>query len=139
MSKTQKPIFSRCTQKQFEQMVDQYQSVARFAAYLEANTTGSPKTYSMYMRAIHRYAEFTKQDPDELIGNRLKDLNSDNLMERRKHEDTAMRFFGLLSKHFARMSSVVQLEAVKTFYRANHSSLDLNVPKMWAEHQQKLG
>ncbi len=138
MSKTQKPIFSRCTQKQFEQMVDQYQSVARFAAYLEANTTGSPKTYSMYMRAIHRYSEFTKQDPDELIGNRLKDLNSDNLMERRKHEDTAMRFFGLLSKHFARMSSVVQLEAVKTFYRANHSSLDLKVPKMWTEHQDKV-
>jgi len=119
-------------------MEKEYSTVSRFVSYLEANTTGSPKTYNIYMRAVHRYAEFIGMTPDELIKDRFNDLNNKNVMERRKHEDTAMRFFGLLSKQFARMSSVVQLQAVKTFYKANHATLDMKMPKTWTEHHDKV-
>ena len=119
-------------------MEKEFSTISRFVSYLEANTTGSPKTYNIYMRAIHRYAQFIELTPDELIKDRFNDLNKKNVMERRKHEDTAMRFFGLLSKQFARMSSVVQLQAVKTFYKANHATLDMKMPKTWTEHHDKV-
>jgi len=134
----EKTTFSRCSKERFEEMLDKYSTVSRFASYLEANTTGSYKTYALYMRTIHRYAEFIKKTPDELIEDRLNDLNRKNVMERRKHEDIAMRFFGLISKKYSRMTSVVYLQAVKTFYKANHATLDMKMPRAWTEHQDKV-
>ena len=131
-------LFSKCGSKQFQEMEEKYETIKRFSSYLNSNTTGAKSTYECYMRSIHRYSEYTNLDPDKIIDQRMEDLQSPDIRVKRKHEDLAMGFFGKLSSELSRINSVVQLEAVKTFYRANHVPVDLRVPKMWVEGQDKV-
>lgn len=131
-------LFSSCGPEQFQEMENKYETVKRFCTYLTSNTTGAKSTYKCYMRSLFRYSEFTNLDPDQLIEQRMEDLQSNDIRVKRKHEDLAMRYFGKLNGTLSRMNSVVHLEAVKTFYRANHVPVDLRVPKMWIERQEKV-
>ena len=119
-------------------MENKYETVKRFCTYLTSNTTGAKSTYKCYMRSLFRYTEYTDMDPDQLIEQRMDDLQSTDIRVKRKHEDLAMGYFGKLTGTLSRMNSVVHLEAVKTFYRANHVPVDLRVPKMWVERQEKV-
>lgn len=118
--------------------LEKYKTVKRWITRVQSTGTGSEKTRISYLRCLGNYCKFTKNNPDELITKRHKNLESKDEVVKRKHEEMAMAFFNDLSSKRARKTAGLALTAVRSFYKANYTPLQIQHPKIWVTNVDKV-
>lgn len=111
-----------------------YESVKRWLTKLEAKcrsmnfSKSSTKRAGLY--ALKRYCKFLKTDPESLIKDRMKTLESTNEMDRRKHEEYIEDFIIMLrnkeyapNKHYAPNTIATTVGMIRSFYKSNYTAL----------------
>lgn len=99
MTKTTKPYSPRKNSnlekfyQTFGKNIDEYESFKR------ATETLDPKTTYSYKTALPAYFLFLKEDPDTVIANRQKDIQSNNLLESERYERKTKAYAKILQEN----------------------------------------
>ena len=105
-----------------------YESVKRWTTKLQAKSRSLDFSKSSTKRSgifwLKRYCKHLKTNPDALIADRMKTLESTNEMIRRKHEEFVEEFSIMLQdKGYAPNSVAQAVGMIRSFYKANYSEL----------------
>ena len=107
-----------------------YESVARWLTKLEAKSRSLDFSKSSTKRAglywLKRYCKFLKTDPQSLIMDRVKTLESTNEMKRRTHEEHIEDFIIMLRSRkppYAPNSISTAVGMLRSFYKSNYAQL----------------
>jgi integrase len=105
-----------------------YETVKRWVTKLEAKSHSVDFTKSSTKRAalywLKKYLTYVKTNPDGLIRERIDQVNSTSLMERRKHEEYFEGFIVQLKRDGYSPNSIATATGlIRSFYKANHYPL----------------
>lgn len=117
-----------------------FESVTRWLNYVSAGRFGEAgNTRRGYLYFLEVFCSYVGLNPDELIAERMKQVKSDNEVERRHHEEKTMSFIIYLSqeKKLAPGSVGVAVNAVRSFYKYNYSPLVIKSPRSWKTHEKR--
>jgi len=112
-----------------------FESVKRWITKL-GKKSDSPNTRRLYFYALERFCEYVGMNPDELVAERRRNLESRDEFTRRHAEDKIDEWFLRLTKtvspktgkELSRNTCVSCYQAVRSFYKANRSKLEPEDP-----------
>lgn len=135
-----------------------FETVKRLLDSASSSGLGSPSTRKTYLFFLEKYIKFTGKTPDELIEERLKQLGSSNLMDRKAHEELLTGFQNYLEltcrqcgtaipadtikcpkcgkEKYSRGSIITAHNAVRAFYNSNYVTLIIKAPKYWTTSER---
>jgi len=118
------------------------ESVRRLMSSIAARRGGrvSDSTRDTFLWGIRRFCDFAGKDPDELIRERLRDMRSDDVFVRRRHEELVARFAQhLRDKGYTSNTVATAVGAVRSLYRTNYLPLvEVSVPSGRPEREYKV-
>lgn len=77
------------------------------------------------------------ENPDKLLEQRFKDLRSDDILTRRKIEETVGAYYNhLIENGHGYLSARTEIGAIQSFFRHNYARLELDLP-MEARHKKR--
>jgi len=108
--------------------IEDYESVQRWITKL-GKKSGSPSTRRVYFHYLEEFCQYAKLNPDEIIAERTQDLKSADKFVQKRAEDRLDGWFNeLVKKKLSRNTCVLAYNAVRSFYKANYSELELEDP-----------
>jgi len=119
--------------------VEGFNSVRRLLMKL-SKKSGSEQTGRNYLLCLHRFCEYAKMTPDELIEEREKEVGFGDRFMCRCAEDRLDGWFAYLNEtgsartggKYARNTLVSAYNAVRSFYKANYVGLFVeDAPSAW--------
>jgi integrase len=107
---------------------DVYDSVKRWLTKLQAKSRSLDFSKSSTRRAalywLTKYCKYLKTNPDTLLDNRIKNLESKSEMVKRKHEEHVEEFSIMLQdKKYSPNSIATAIGMIRSFYKANYAQL----------------
>jgi hypothetical protein len=116
-------------------ILEDHESVKRWLTKL-GKKSDSPNTRRLYLYALEEFCEYAGLNPDELIAERRRNLESRDEFTRRRVEDQLDEWFLHLTKtvsprtgkELSRNTCVSCYQAVRSFYKANRSKLEPEDP-----------
>ena len=122
--------------------IERYESVRRLLSSVAMRRHGriSESTKTTFLFFINRFCEFVGKNPDELIKERLKHMKSDDIFERRRHEELVMQFaIHLQNQGYSPNTIATAVGSIRAFYRANYMPLtEVYVPPANPERECKV-
>jgi len=108
-----------------------YESVRRWINGIEYRESGaSPNTLALYLYYLNLYSKFLNMNPDEIIEERMRHLQSPNPQIKSNHDFKVQEFARWLRERGASPNTVsVAVAAVKSFYRYNYGNLVIKQPR----------
>ena len=105
-----------------------YETVKRWLTKLEAGSRSLDFSKSSTKRSglfwLKRYCKFLKTDPDSLMADRMKTLESTKEIDRRKHEEFVEDFSIMLrNKKYAPNSIAQAIGLIRSWYKSNYGPL----------------
>ena len=100
--------------------------------------TGSQSTRRNYLYYLKRFCEKVGQNPDELIKERKEHLKSSDEDVKRQHEERLLEYFNELCGKSSRNTALVNLKAIRSFYKSNYVELKIETPGAWAAVTDKV-
>lgn len=105
---------------------EQYESVKQWGRHIQ-----SQKTYEDYMYSLIRFCKWCRKNPDQLVSERSKNLESEDVAVKRRIEGLVMYYFRNYSKTRSYTTARHDVLCVKSFFRANDVPLEIRNPKYW--------
>jgi integrase len=129
LPKNPKPLTTRQRfQETFGKPIEEYDSIKR------ATECVSEVTKQNYYKALSSYFLFVKQDPDSVLDQRKKDLNSENPEDLERYEKATIRYSNYLlhTKHYTGRGVSGVIGRIQGFFSNNSRrySLDLQRKKL---------
>jgi len=108
--------------------LEDYKSVQRWITKL-GKKSGSPNTRRVFLHFLEEFCKHAKLSPDELIAERTQDQKSPDKFVQKRAEDRLDEWFTELEKkRLSRNTCVLAYNAVRSFYKANYSELEIEDP-----------
>lgn len=108
-----------------------YNSIRRWLdgiEYREAEISNN--TLTLYLHYLNKYCIFMRMNPDEIIDERMRHLQSSNPQIRSKHDAKVREYAKWLRENDASPNTIsVAVAAVKSFYRYNYGNLVVKQPR----------
>jgi len=118
--------------------MEQYDSVRRWLLDTRFFGKRSESTYNLYMVALSRFCEFVGKDPDQIIEERLEDLQSRDPRRMARYEELLMEWAKYLEDIGLTRGTVgTYCRAVKSFFKSNWVPLSVRTPKTWVTREDR--
>jgi len=118
-------------------MEQEYKSVGKWINKVMSRT-GSQSTRRSYLYYLNRFCGKVGKNPDELIAERKEHLKSSDEDVKRQHEETLLEYFNRLNETSSRNTALINLKAIRSFYKANYLELKIETPGAWAAVTDKV-